>query len=130
MKQHTDVAPLITALDTRVNMLANVLRDLLDATTLECGTYTIPSSGVFEKSWHVGFHSVSVANLGAASLTVSSSPAGEAAPGGGPGVVTIPPSPARRTHNLAGNTLSVYGTAGTSFVLEVFARPMLPLGGQ
>lgn len=130
MPRDHDLAPLLTALDGRLSMLAQVVREMFDASTLAVETWVFPASGIIERSWHVEFHAVAVTNLSTHPVTVTSSTAQTAAPTQGPGMAIVPGGGlGAAVHNLAGHTLTVYGTAGDTVVIEAYARPQNPAWG-
>ncbi|MDB5910455.1 MAG: hypothetical protein JWP34_4569 [Massilia sp.] len=122
------LAGVLTSLDGRVSMLASALRGMLDCDTLVVETIVIPPSGVAERSWHVEYHSVAVTSQSTAKVTVTSTPAGLSAPTQGPGTAVLGPNRCG-TFNLAGHVLSVYGTAGDTVTISVFAKPQPPAWG-
>lgn len=109
-----------------LDQIARQLRARAGPGVLETATITIPASGVYAQDrYRIPYASVAVLNTGAAGLTVTSSPAQDAAPGGGQGTVKIPAG-AFLAINLAGSALSIYGAAGTVVTYSVMTDRIQP----
>jgi hypothetical protein len=88
----------------------------------------IPASGVWSRSWPQAFASVSVANLGAAPITVTQANSINA-PSEGPGVAIVAGGYSRVVA-LRGTELAIWGPPGTPLDVTVYARPREPSSGS
>lgn len=122
------LAGVLTSLDGRVSMLAQAMRNMLDAKTLDVVTVVIPASGSWEKSWHVQYNSVAVTSQSTAKVTISSAGAQLGAPTSGVGVAVLGPNRCG-TFNINGHILSIYGNPGDTVTVSVFACPQPPAWG-
>lgn len=96
---------------------------------LEVGTVTIPAGAVgVELSFGAAAGSIWVDNQSAANkMTVQAGAIGASAPTNGIGVAQVPFGQ-HRTINVASHVVTVYGTAGDTFVYQAFtcgARPVV-----
>ena len=93
------------------------------------GTYVVGAGGTWENSWEQAFAAVGIANLSAAVMYATSFAAGETAAKTGAGVIIVP-SGIWRLVPMRGTALTIYGTAGATFDLQVFVRPRTPAAGS
>lgn len=94
---------------------------------LETGSILINSDGWAERDFRVSYAAVMLSNPTAALVTVTSNPPAGSAPTG-PGSFQIPAG-TYATVNLAGNSFTIYGTAGTRVSYQVFTAPQVPSAG-
>lgn len=106
---------------------------------LEVGTVTLaavagavadPNLGVWTGSYRVPFGWVSVCAVAPGELVVTNQDPEPTRPADGRGVVIVPAATDGRATSvrLTGQTLTIYGTAGTRVVVQVLTQPA-PTGG-
>jgi hypothetical protein len=88
-------------------------------------TVVLDASGAWSADWPISFGSVAVHNGGAGALTVTTNSTADAAPVSGVGVAPVPAGCAT-VLNMAGRTLSLYGTPGARVVVQVFTKAQPP----
>lgn len=119
----------VEQLDATARQIAACVQQLASAATLDAGTYAFDAEGTFSRTYRVPYGAVAVENLTAADVTLEAGPSRGEAPAVaqtvGPGIFTIQPDRAG-VYNVSGHTLTVYGPAGESVALQVFARPQPP----
>lgn len=120
-----ELAAEVRALGGRLTSAIADLHGLVVNDCLGTETTALNAAGVASRDWVVPFGSIAVHNGGAGPLTISTAPLAETAPLTGTGVVVIP-SGAAAVVNLAGRTLTLYGTAGARVVLSVFTKAQPP----
>ncbi|MGW5978765.1 hypothetical protein ACWFMH_19635 [Bacillus altitudinis] len=116
------------AVSDKVSALAAAIKEMVVAECLTTQTLQISPAGFAEFSYPVPFASVAVTNLSAQPLTVTTQTPAETAPVTGTGVAVVPAN-SGAAHNLAGRSLTVYGTAGDRVTLSIFTRPTAPAWG-
>ena len=106
------------------------LRNVVENNVIAVETRKIPGSGVLERNWQQRFACVTVRNFAAATNVVVTNAPEEAggipiagAEGTGQWIV---PGSTKDTINMAGETLTIYGTAGQFVSYQVFTRPQNP----
>jgi len=109
----------------RLTETVSELHGLVINACLTTETLILDADGRASRDWSVPYGSVAVHNAGADTLTIVNGTPAAAAPMSGVGVVVIP-SGSAMTANMAGRSLSLYGTAGACVVLSVFTRPQPP----
>ncbi|MFE7413132.1 hypothetical protein [Streptomyces laurentii] len=118
----------VGAVSDRVSALAAALKEMVIAECLTTTTLQLNSQGYADFGWPVTFASVAVTNLSAQPVTLTTATPAEAAPVTGTGVAVVPAG-SGATYNLAGHSLTVYGTPGDRVTLSVFSRPSAPAWG-
>lgn len=107
------------------------LRNVVENNVIATETKKFPASGaaVIERSWQQRFAAICIRNLSATSpITISNTPTQT---GGvntgmeGTGYWVIPAG-SKDTINMAGETLTIYGTVGEFVSYQVFSRPVDP----
>jgi hypothetical protein len=83
------------------------------------------AAGIITRSWNVPFGCVAVANHGTGEVTVASGGPQDTPPTQGTGLALVPKD-ISRVINLAGMTLTLYGTPGERVSLQVFTRTWPP----
>lgn len=116
---------MLTELHESITELTAALRGQTLNKVLSTELIIIPAAGFWTRDFSVPFGSWAVANLGDGAMVVSNAPPGIAAPGAGVGAQKVP-SGAAPVVNMAGSTLTVYGTVGDQANLQVFVRPQPP----
>lgn len=105
------------------------LRNVVENNVIAQETRKFPVGGVIERNWQQRFAAVNVRNLSAANpVTVSNMPTetggvNTGMEGSGKWIV---PAGQKDTINMAGETLTLYGTAGDFVCIQVFTRPRNP----
>lgn len=91
-------------------------------------TWQFDPAGIITRSWHVPYAAVAVDNHSTQPITATSGPPAASAPSSGQGVAVLPGSSAA-VCELAGRTLTLYGTPGDSVTLQVFTDTQPPAYG-
>lgn len=103
--------------------LARLLREANESPILWAGIVHLDGQGVFTRSFQLQFRCVSVANFGAAAITIA--PGGEGDPGRvpteGAGVHQVPIGSAGRFATM-GNAITLYGTPNSYADLAVATK--------
>lgn len=123
-----EVMTAIGGVHDRVTALAAALKEMVISECLTTATLVIGASGHAEFDWTSGFASVALTNLSADPITITTATLADVAPTTGQGVAVVLPK-SGASHNLAGHSLTVYGTAGDVVTLSVFSRPQPPAWG-
>lgn len=124
-----DLADEVRKLGGRLTSVVSDLHGLVVNECLVTETLILNATGQAARDWTVPYGSVAVHNAGADPLTVVNGTLAASAPSSGVGVVIIP-SGAGVTANMAGRSLSLYGTPGAAIILSVFTRPQPPVYAQ
>lgn len=128
----TDRSELVAAvhkLDGRMTEAISRLHGVVVNNCLTTETLILDAAGQASRDWTVPYGSVAVHNAGPAALTIVNGTPTGSAPVSGIGVVVIP-SGAGITANMAGRTLSLYGSPGAGVILSVFTKPQPPAFAQ
>jgi hypothetical protein len=128
-RDREDLAKEIHALGGRLTSAVSALHGLVVNECLATQTLILDADGTKSRNWTVPYGSISVHNAGAGTLTITTSPLAGAAPTSGVGVIVVP-SGIAEVANVAGRTLSFYGTPGAAVILSVFTKPQPPAWGN
>lgn len=119
----------LATIERTMAVIAAACSRLAGAETLDSGTYRLDESGAITRTYRVPFAGVAVENRTDADIVLEPSTSRGEAPAPeqaiGPGIFTLGPDRAG-TYNIAGHTLTIYGTPGGTVSLQVFARPQPP----
>lgn len=127
----TDWQRITQALDSAVGRLTAVVTDQLGLSlnsVLLQERVVIPPEGYTVRSFSGALAFVAVWNDSTNPVTVSESTPGAAARTSGIGVVVVRPSCAKGVA-MTGSDVTLYATAGTTFDLAVYSRPLPPFAG-
>lgn len=108
-----------------VHQVASQLRN----DVLWSGTMPIGSDGWGERDARGDYAAAMVTNATTSTVTVTSNPPASGPPSQGAGVHVIPAG-TFAVVNMAGNSLTVYGTAGTKVSVQLFTKPQPPTAGS
>lgn len=86
------------------------------------GTELIKANGANERGFPAGFQSVACANFSASPMVVAAAGIQSQPPTVGPGVYIVPAG-AYRCVPLRGNTVTIYGTPGSTYDLTTYSKP-------
>ena len=105
------------------------LRNVVENNVIAVESKKFPATPVIERNWQQRFAAVRVRNLSAANpITVTNGPTetggiNTGMDGSGRWII---PANTSETINFAGETLTIYGTAGDFVCYQVFSRPQAP----
>lgn len=125
----SELAAEVREMGGRITAAIADLHGLVINDCLSTETLILDGSGTAQRNWTVPYGSISAHNGGAGPLTLTTAPAAATAPSSGLGVAVLP-SGAAGTVNMAGRSLTLYGTAGARVVLSVFTRSQPPAWAQ
>jgi hypothetical protein len=113
-----------------LDQVARAIRDNGRPGVLETATITIPAVGYLEMSrYRVPYAAIAAANLSAFPVVITSAAAQGSAPGGGQGQMQVPPG-TYLAQNMAGQTLTFYGTPGAVITYSVLVNRIQPSAAQ
>lgn len=115
----------LAELQTSITELTSAVRGQTVNKVLSSELVTIPAAGFWTRDFTVPFGSWALVNLGDGPMVVSNSPPGIGAPGAGVGSQKVPPG-AAPVVNMAGSTITIYGTVGDQANLQIFVKPQPP----
>lgn len=127
-EQADALARCMASIDEGLRQITAHMRQRRERCTLAVETWVIPANGVLTRDWATPYASVTVANQGAQPMTVVSGTPGDVAPVNGPGAAVVMAGKAA-AWNLAGYTLTIYGTAGDRVTLSVSTAEQPPAFG-
>ncbi|HLY84818.1 MAG TPA: hypothetical protein VKQ71_17670 [Acidimicrobiales bacterium] len=125
LERQTDLLMVFQRTHETLTELVAATRGLILNQVLSTELATIGAGGTWTRDYSVPYGSVAVQNLSPRTMTVSGGPPQLSAPGGGTAIQTLPPF-AAAVINLASATLTIYGTAGDTINVQVFARAQPP----
>ena len=123
-----ELAAEVRQLGGRVTAAVSELHGVIVNNCLTTATIILNAQGVGTFDWRVPFGSVSVVNNGPGTITITTDSNGSGAPTQGQGVAKVAGYGAQVV-NMAGRTLTLYGSPGASVGLSVFANAQPPAFG-
>jgi hypothetical protein len=128
-KENTEHLGFLQRIERSLAELHTTTKLLLSQTAvLSAETWPLDANGILTRDWRVPFRSVAVASHSADPITVASGDPLQAPPTG-VGVVVIDAMKSS-VCNIAGRSLTIYGTAGDLVTIQVFSQTQPPAWGS
>lgn len=115
----------LTALKSELTTMATAFREVQYSRVLETASFKFNASGVISRDYPVPYAAVTIVSQSGSTVTAANQTPAAAAPTEGQGVAKVGPYGVG-TYNLAGRSLTLYGTPGDYVTITVYVRAQTP----